>query len=176
MAGSRKPGPLGLNPEVQDLNDGTMIRGLSPCPGPVGANAASIVSAHGKPSVTLLTTRLTTRTPRKKSSAVDLPVLRQGNRGPDVQKLQRQLNTRLMPSPKLAVDGIFGPPTHQAVLQYQRGVSIAADGIVGKQTWYHLLKGDKATVPQASVPRTQPSASGPGAAPYCAQTAWQHAS
>src|SRR5437762_10552066 len=146
MAGSRKPGPLGMNPEVQDLNDGTMIRGLSPRPGPIGAKAASIAGVHGKPSVAALTTR----TSHKKSSAVDLQVLRQGSRGLEVQKLQRQLNTRLTPSRQLAVDGMFGPRTHQAVLQYQRGVSIAADGIVGKQTWYHLLKGDKVTVPEAS--------------------------
>ena len=36
MADSRKPGPQGLNSEVHDLNDGTMIRGLSPRPGPIG--------------------------------------------------------------------------------------------------------------------------------------------
>ena len=44
MAGSRKPGPLGQNPEVQDLIDGTMIRGLSPLPGPVGV---SLMTTHG---------------------------------------------------------------------------------------------------------------------------------
>jgi hypothetical protein len=37
MAGARKPGPLGRNPEVSDLNDGTLFRGLSPLPGPIGA-------------------------------------------------------------------------------------------------------------------------------------------
>ena len=35
MAGSHKPGSLGLDSEVQDLNDGTMTRGMSPRPGPV---------------------------------------------------------------------------------------------------------------------------------------------
>jgi hypothetical protein len=39
MAGWRVPGPLGRNPEPQDLNDGTMFRGLSPLPGPIGAGA-----------------------------------------------------------------------------------------------------------------------------------------
>src|SRR5262249_32357797 len=58
----------------------------------------------------------------------------------------------ITPFPELAVDGKFGPLTHQAVLQYQRGVSIAADGIVAKQTWYHLLKGDKALISQLSRP------------------------
>jgi hypothetical protein len=70
----------------------------------------------------------------------------------------------LISSQKLAVDGIFGSFTHQSVLQYQRGVSIAADGIVGKRTWYHLLKGDKVTIPQTFVPG-QHAASGSVVAP-----------
>src|SRR5438552_4118569 len=157
MTGSRKPGPLGLNPEVQDLNDGTMIRGLSPRPGPTGEPSVLIANVHGKPPVALLTTRA----PREKASQAKIQILRQGSRGPETQKLQRQLNARLTPFPKLAVDGMFGPLTHQAVVQYQQGVSIAANGIVGKQTWYHLLKGDKASVSHASVPRPQPAACGP---------------
>jgi hypothetical protein len=36
MAGSHKTEPVGSVLGVQDLNDGTMIRGLSPRPGPVG--------------------------------------------------------------------------------------------------------------------------------------------
>lgn len=161
MAGSRNPGPLGRTSEAQDLNDGTMIRGLSPRPGPVGTEPASIFATNRLTSVA----SLASRTPRRKSAAAKLQVLRQGSRGPEVQKLQRQLNARLTPSPKLVVDGVFGPLTLQVVLQYQKSVSIAADGIVGKQTWYHLLKGDKATVLQSSVPRTQLFAGGPGAAP-----------
>lgn len=164
MAGSRRPGPLGLNPKVQDLNDGTIIRGLSPRPGLIGAKVASVVNFHGKPSATSFPTRSLS----KKSLQIDLQVLRQGSRGLDVQKLQRQLNWRSTPSPKLGVDGIFGPLTNQAVLQYQRGVLIATDGVVGKQTWYHLLKGDKAIVPQTSLPRAQPYASGPSTGPKSA--------
>jgi hypothetical protein len=41
MAGARKPGPLGRNLEaqdLQDLNDGTLFRGLSPLPRPIGAS------------------------------------------------------------------------------------------------------------------------------------------
>lgn len=160
MAGSRKPGPLGLNPQVHDLNEGTTIRGLSPRPGPIGGPPVSIANLQGKPSVASLTTRAR----RKKASQAGIPVLRLGSRGPEVQKLQRQLNARLTGPLQLAVDGTFGPLTHQAVLQYQQGVSIAVDGIVGKQTWYRLLAGDKASV-LASVLRTQPVVSGPGAAP-----------
>ena len=36
MGGSRTPGPIGLSGEARDLNDGTMIRALSPRPGPIG--------------------------------------------------------------------------------------------------------------------------------------------
>nr|WP_242508660.1 peptidoglycan-binding domain-containing protein [Rhodocyclus purpureus] len=95
---------------------------------------------------------------RRKSSTAAVQVLQQGSRGSEVKKLQRQLNVRLLPSPNLTVDGIFGSITQQAVLQYQKGVSIVADGVVGKQTWYHLLKGDKATILQA--PNTARSAAG----------------
>ena len=75
MAGSRKPGPLGLNPEVQDLNDGTMIRGLSPLPGPVGV---SLMTTHGS---------LTTAPAR--TSGVDqlLQRLREASNGIDSQRV-----------------------------------------------------------------------------------------
>jgi len=36
MGGSCKPGPLGYSGEAADLSDGTMIRMLSPRPGPIG--------------------------------------------------------------------------------------------------------------------------------------------
>ena len=161
MAGSCKSGPLGCEPEVQNLNDGTHIRALSPRPGPIGTKTSSIAGIKGKPSFVSFNMPAT----RKKAVHVDLQILRQGNQGKEVQKLQRLLNVRLIPSQNLAIDGIFGLLTHQAVLQYQKGVAITADGIVGKQTWYHLLKGDKVTVPQAVVPKTSPAISKPGAAP-----------
>ena len=161
MAGSRKLGPLGLNPEIQDLSDGTMIRGLSPHPGPNRVKVASIVNAHGKPSVA---PRITPDS-RKKTSKAEIPVLLQGNQGPNVKRLQQLLNSRITPSPKLAVDGMFGPLTHQAVLHYQKSISIAVDGIVGKQTWYQLLKGDKVSVIQVSVFEKQSATSGTGAPP-----------
>jgi hypothetical protein len=103
-------------------------------PGPLGIGA--ITAAKVQPP----------RARRKASASTELPILGRGARGAEVQKLQRQLNARLMPAPKLAVDGIFGPITQRAVLDYQKAMSIDADGIVGKLTWYHLIKGDKATV------------------------------
>lgn len=160
MAGACKPGPLGQNPKVRDLNDGTMICGLSPRPGINGVKLASSVNIHNNRS----NIAFTAPPPRKQTSTVALQVLRQGSRGSEVQKLQQQLNARLTPPPQLAIDGTFGPLTNQAVLQYQKGVSITADGVVGKQTWYHLLRGDKVAIPQTQAttpiipsPAIQPS-------------------
>jgi hypothetical protein len=50
----------------------------------------------------------------------------------------------MRPSPQLAVDGIFGPITGESVIDYQRGVSLAPDGVVGGHTWLRLLRGDVA--------------------------------
>lgn len=105
--------------------------------------------------------------PVRRTATPAVQVLSQGSRGSEVKKLQRQLNVRLAPSPNLTVDGIFGPITHQAVRQYQRGMSIAADGVVGKQAWYHLLKGDEATVSQPPIRPPQPSTMGSGEAARC---------
>lgn len=153
MAGSRKSGPLGLNPQTQHLNDGTMIRQLSPHPGTIGSKAASIASLEGRPSIT--------RSHHKQASPTELQVLRQGSHGPEVKKLQRLINTRLMPSPQLAIDGVFSPLVTQAVLLYQKGVSVTADGIVGKETWYRLLKGETVTAGPAAVPK-RPTATAAG--------------
>lgn len=147
MSGSREPGPQGLDPGVGNIDDGTMVRMLSPRPGPLHGPKAAVAGFDGGfPR----NTPFVTGSPGGTAQA-RIPVLRQGSQGGDVQKLQRQLNARLAPSPGLVVDGQFGPRTEEAVLQYQRGVSLVADGVVGKQTWYHLLKGDKATGLQASL-------------------------
>lgn len=72
MASSRSPGPLGLNPEVQDLNDGTMIRGLSPRPGPIGEGlGATRTSMEATQAQTLGIDRLLQRL-REVSNGIDL--------------------------------------------------------------------------------------------------------
>lgn len=160
MAGSREPGPLGGDPEVQDIDDGTLVLGRSPRPGPVDRAPAFHAG---------IDTRSRRAVPPLPQASHGLPsqakvhVLREGSQGVEVQKLQRQLNARLAPSPRLAIDGLFGPRTRDAVQQYQRGVSIAADGVVGKDTWYYLLKGDKAASLQAPSSTAAASSSGTGA-------------
>src|SRR2546426_11593187 len=95
MAGSRKPGSLGTLPEVHDLNDGTMIRGLTSVPGSIGADAS--IRKHSKSSADIVPKHSGLRKP----SPVSPETLKKGSRGSKVRKLQRQLNTSLSPSPSL---------------------------------------------------------------------------
>jgi len=60
-----------------------------------------------------------------------MELLREGSKGPEVQRLQRLLG--------IAPDGIFGPGTKKAVIKYQLSVNASADGIVGNNTWSLLL-------------------------------------
>ena len=68
------------------------------------------------------------------------PTLAQGSSGSVVQSLQTLLNEGRgdfapASNPVLTVDGAFGPHTEAAVKGVQAEAGIAADGIVGLQTW-----------------------------------------
>jgi len=63
------------------------------------------------------------------------PVLRQGDRGPEVRELQVKLKDLGFP---LNADGIFGPETAQRVRDFQRSKGLTMDGVVGPQTWAAL--------------------------------------
>ena len=85
-------------------------------------------------------------------------VLRQGNRGDEVRRLQQLLN--------ISADGIFGPQTRRAVINFQRERGLTVDGIVGFQTWEALdgmnnnkEKQARVTVNVLNV-RNRPSTSG----------------
>lgn len=62
--------------------------------------------------------------------------LRMRSRGKYVTMLQERLNTRL--GLNLAVDGVFGRNTRNAVKKFQKNYAIKVDGVVGKVTWKHL--------------------------------------
>ena len=70
--------------------------------------------------------------------------LRQGSRGPFVTVIQTELNriSRNYPAiPKIPnVDGIFGPKTEAAVRKFQEIFDLTVDGVVGKSTWYALVR------------------------------------
>ncbi len=53
-------------------------------------------------------------------------VVRKGDRGPGVARLQRSLH--------VSADGVFGPQTLRAVKRFQRRRGLAVDGIVGPAT------------------------------------------
>lgn len=58
------------------------------------------------------------------------PLLKRGDNGEDVKRLQRLL--------KITADGDFGPKTETAVKDFQRSHSLVADGKVGGYTWRAL--------------------------------------
>lgn len=67
--------------------------------------------------------------------------LQSGSRGQKVSQLQYMLNVMaeyVSSIPPVAVDGIFGPRTQEAVRAFQRFAGLPEDGIVGPQTWNAL--------------------------------------
>ena len=69
--------------------------------------------------------------------------LRRGSSGPSVVVIQVELNriSQNYPSiPKVATDGIFGSRTEASVRRFQEIFNLTPDGIVGKATWYALVR------------------------------------
>ena len=70
--------------------------------------------------------------------------LRLGSTGPNVVIVQTELNriSQSYPAiPKIpVVDGIFGQRTESAVRKFQEVFNLTPDGIVGKATWYALVR------------------------------------
>ena len=65
------------------------------------------------------------------------PVLSRGDSGSVVTALQKGLKKYSTPATDPgSVDGDFGPKTEAAVKAYQQDRGVAADGIVGDQTWW----------------------------------------
>ena len=74
--------------------------------------------------------------------------LREGSRGDSVRQIQSCLNRVSQPcSRQLAVDGVFGPRTHEAVVIFQRIFGLVPDGIVGPITWGRLAQECGGAVP-----------------------------
>lgn len=64
-----------------------------------------------------------------------------GSAGDAVAQMQEQLNAisnNYPLIPKLAVDGIFGPATENAVRVFQQVFGLTQDGIVGRSTWFKI--------------------------------------
>lgn len=83
------------------------------------------------------------------SAALGDQALKPGMEGQDVQELQTRLNDL---GYTLAIDGVYGETTEQAVIAFQQAKNIDADGIVGQGTLQMLL-GDRGTeVSRGSAP------------------------
>jgi peptidoglycan hydrolase-like protein with peptidoglycan-binding domain len=67
--------------------------------------------------------------------------VQQGSNGDAVRAVQSQVHSRGDGANQVAVDGIFGPVTDSAVRAFQTLLGLSADGIVGPQTWNHLVNG-----------------------------------
>ena len=72
---------------------------------------------------------------RQPEHPATLPTLRYGARGVKVYYLQKRLHAH---GAHLAIDGIFGPETYQAVRRFQALYAPPVDGIVGPITWKAL--------------------------------------
>ncbi|MGP2436106.1 protein kinase domain-containing protein [Streptomyces sp. JW3] len=66
--------------------------------------------------------------------------VQRGDGGSQVRELQCLLRHLHGITEVGAVDGDFGPLTHGAVVAFQKGAGLAADGVVGPRTWQALRK------------------------------------
>jgi hypothetical protein len=74
-----------------------------------------------------LNTNINTTTPKPANT----PTVRKGNRNNTVKYIQEYL--------KIKADGIFGPITQKAVIEFQKKHNLVPDGIVGPRTWNKLI-------------------------------------
>ncbi|MCP4857141.1 MAG: hypothetical protein GY903_21880 [Fuerstiella sp.] len=80
-----------------------------------------------------------------------------GDFGEIVEALQRTLNARLDPSPRLSIDGDFGPATQAALIRFQESKKLQPTGIAGPESWKSLspLITESSPVPQPEVVNQQ---------------------
>jgi hypothetical protein len=91
------------------------------------------------------------------------PTVQLGSTGSYVQQVQRDLNTF---GYNLATDGIFGPATQAAVINFQAQHGLAHDGVVGPLTWQALANAvDRAAGGANPGPTTIPTAPAPPSEP-----------
>ena len=73
----------------------------------------------------------------KEDKGMIYPTIRQGSKGDVVKTMQERLAAH---GSSLAIDGIFGSGTRNAVVAFQKNNGLTADGICGPMTWGKLLE------------------------------------
>jgi peptidoglycan hydrolase-like protein with peptidoglycan-binding domain len=114
---ARVAGPTGRFPNYEAPDPGTLVRVRSSASGPLASSFWN--HDHGQ----------------RRRVTLTIPYLRNGSTGPIVKKLQALLNRH---GANLAVDGLFGPLTRDAVIAYQRSAELKVDGIAGLRTLTRL--------------------------------------
>lgn len=67
--------------------------------------------------------------------------VQQGSNGDAVSAVQSQIHSRGDGANQITIDGTFSPVTNDAVRAFQTLAGLSVDGIVGPQTWNHLVNG-----------------------------------
>ena len=111
---------------------------------------------------------------RSPDVATDLSI---GAFGPRVEMLQRTLNARMSPTPKLGVDGDFGPATVAAVKKFQEVNGLEVTGVATSDVWKALGPVVEETMfPEPSVVNAQSLEKKPQdsleGAPFVTADAW----
>lgn len=97
--------------------------------------------------------------PHGSTPPVHCPVLRQGDTGQAVIKLQTVLKAKgYDPGP---LDGVFGPRTEAAVIAFQTQKNLQVDGVVGPQTWAALGVSCPPSPPANLCPTLRQGSTGP---------------
>lgn len=125
-------GPLGLPSNRPTIDPGTMARVAAPRPGVTCASRRGTLHPHHVVDVP-------SRSHGPYRRELQIETLHIGNTGASVIRLQLNLNHQIPTGAPLKVDGLFGPLTEARVKQFQAEVGLAADGVVGLKTWYHLV-------------------------------------
>ncbi|MDQ0858863.1 peptidoglycan-binding protein [Bacillus sp. V2I10] len=100
-------------------------------------SAAGIIAFQTLPLTIAEASKSTQSTHEIKAVSDPYPghVIKYGDRGPNVRKVQDRLNKNNVP---IYVDGIFGQTTLKKVKEFQMRRHLKADGVVGPSTWTAL--------------------------------------
>lgn len=123
-----------------------------------GSPAEAAPAAPAAPAASAPAAQTAPAAPATAPSAVleSTQKLREGSRGGAVSDLQSALNDS---GANLAVDGVFGPLTNGAVIDYQTSHGLLVDGVVGPETRGSLNGGASAPSGGASAPAASSSSS-----------------